>query len=152
VGDADRDRAIEHPDSVRLDLPASVKYLNILGGCLAEMLARVEGLPQASLLKHTYAVQLAVHETCVNIVEHAYAGIPAGRIGVTLSLVDRPRQILVETCDHGATFDPAAVAPPDLAEARDGGYGLFLVRQLMDEVSYESRPAENRWRLVKYLT
>jgi anti-sigma regulatory factor (Ser/Thr protein kinase) len=31
------------------------------------------------------------------------------------------------------------------------GYGLFLMRSLLDEVRYEPQAGNNRWRLVKCL-
>ena len=136
-------------DVVRLDLPASHKYLNVLGACLAEVLGRVEGL--ADPATSVYNVQLAVHEACTNVVDHAYAGRTGGRIRVTLTLATAPGRLVVELHDTGRSFDPAGVAEPRLGEPQVGGYGLFLVRQLMDEVSYEPRPDGNRWRLVKNL-
>jgi anti-sigma regulatory factor (Ser/Thr protein kinase) len=43
--------------------------------------------------------------------------------------------------DDGPRFDPLSLPPPDvtagLAERPVGGLGLFLVRQLMDVVSYD---------------
>ncbi len=46
--------------------------------------------------------------------------------------------------DHGDSFDPASVPEPDLTcdleDRRVGGLGVYLIRQLMDEVSYE-RPS-----------
>jgi serine/threonine-protein kinase RsbW len=134
-------------DVIRLDLPATHKYLNVLGACLGEMLTRAEGLDDPTAL--TYAVQLAVHEICANIVEHAYAGQPAGRIGVTVTLAAQPRRLVVDLADTGRSFDPAGVPEPDLTEGQAGGYGLFLVRQLMDDVTYHPQPGGNHWRLAK---
>jgi serine/threonine-protein kinase RsbW len=46
--------------------------------------------------------------------------------------------------DHGKPFDPASVPEPnvkaDLSERKIGGLGMYLMRKLMDEVSYESSP------------
>ena len=136
-------------DVVRLDLPATHKYLNVLGASLAEILARVEGLAERET--SAYNVQLAVHEVCTNIVSHAYAGRSGGRIRVTLTLAFEPRRLIVELRDSGIPFDLAAAPEPRLDEPQVHGYGLFLVRQLMDEVSYQSGARGNRWRLVKRL-
>ncbi len=139
--------APREPDTVRLELPASYKYLNVLAACVAEMLAHVEGTDEAGLLASK--VQLAVQEVCTNIVKHAYAGRPGGRISGTLTLAAAPRRLVVELLDTGGPFDLASVRAPDLSEGHEGGYGLFLVRALMDEVTYARDDGRNRWRLVK---
>jgi serine/threonine-protein kinase RsbW len=49
----------------------------------------------------------------------------------------------VEVCvvDQGSGFDPEAVPDPTMPENLEhpGGRGLFLIRQLMDEVEYNER-------------
>lgn len=135
---------------IRLDLPATHKYLNVLGACLAEMLARVDGLPDAEAI--CYDVQLAVHEACTNIVDHAYEGIKLdNRIKIVLSLACQPRRLLIDLYDNGGSFDIAEVAEPDLDNGQVHGYGLFLIRSLMDEVHYRPGPGHNCWQLVKNL-
>lgn len=136
-------------DTIHLDLPASHKYLNVLSGCIAEMLARAGELAQPDEL--LYNVQLAVHEICTNIVEHAYSHANRGRIKITLTLSAHPRQFIVDLYDTGRCFDPAGVPSPDLDEGQIHGYGLYLVRQLMDTVTYDPQSSNNRWQLVKNL-
>ncbi len=138
----------EH-DSVRLDLPASHKYLNVLGACIAEMLTRVEGLAERDIV--SYNIQLAVHEACTNIVEHAYAGRNDGRIKIALMLDEQPRRLVVDIHDTGGSFDITQAREPNLDDAQIHGYGLFLIRNLMDEMSYTPGPSNNRWHLVKHL-
>ncbi len=139
---------MSQPDIIQLDLPASHKYLNVLGACITAVLARVEGLPNSEAT--AYNIQLAVHEICTNIVEHAYKG-RVGRIGVTLTVWQSPRRVSVELVDTGEAFEPANVAEPDLNHGQVRGYGLFLTRKLMDEVTYQRGIEANRWQLVKDL-
>jgi serine/threonine-protein kinase RsbW len=131
---------------VHLDLPGTHKYLNMLSACLAQFLAH---MPLNNLEELSYHIQLAVHETCANIVEHAYEGTCKGRIQITLTLGERC--LTVDIHDTGKAFDPDTVAAPNLDEPQVHGYGLFLIQQLMDEVNYNPKPGDNRWRLVKYL-
>ena len=136
-------------DTIRLDVPATHRYLNVVGACITAVLARVEGLVEPAVV--AYSVQLAVHEICTNIVEHAYAGQPEGRITITLALLIEPRCLIISLHDTGRSFDPAHVPAPNLKDGQVGGYGLFLVRELMDDVSYQPQPGSNCWRLVKGL-
>jgi len=133
-------------NTVRLELPATHKYLNVIGACIRAMLDREQGLPgQESLF---YNIELAVHEACTNIVEHAYAGI-SGRIDIAFTLDESLRQFIIELNDRGQSFSLSDVVAPDLSQPQTSGYGLFLVNQLMDEVTYFPQPGNNRWRLVK---
>jgi len=93
---------------------------------------------------------LAVDETCTNIIEHAY-GATAGRVRVAFTFLDDPRRLAIDFDDSGQSFDLAQVQSPNLDEAQTSGYGIFLIRRLMDEVDYRPAPGNNRWRLVKRL-
>ena len=89
-----------------------------------------------------YEIQLAVDEACANVVDHAYQGADPGDIEVSCCLDD---QILtVQVRDWGTGFDLTSVADPDLdaplEERTLGGLGLFLVRQVMDNVQFRSDP------------
>jgi serine/threonine-protein kinase RsbW len=134
-------------DAIHLDLPASFKHLGMVRACLAELLAYAATPHEQTV----YAVQLAVHEACTNIVEHAYAGHPGGRIGVTLALADHPRRLLIELRDTGAAYTPQRAALPDPHALQEGGYGQFLMHTLLDDVAYIPNEAGNTWRLVKLL-
>lgn len=134
-------------DTILLELPATHKYLNVLGAVLAEVVLRVENLQDPNAL---YNVQLAVHEACTNIVDHAYDGVP-GRIQIRISLDVQTQELVVTLQDNGRTFDPTLVNPPDLEKAQVRGYGLHLMQQLLDEVTYIPLDQGNFWRLVKVL-
>ncbi|PLS82941.1 MAG: ATP-binding protein [Chloroflexi bacterium] len=113
------------------------------------MLTRVEGLAERDIV--SYNIQLAVHEACTNIVEHAYAGRNDGRIKIALMLDEQPRRLVVDIHDTGGSFDITQAREPNLDDAQIHGYGLFLIRNLMDEMSYTPGPSNNRWHLVKHL-
>ena len=86
-----------------------------------------------------------MHETLLNIVEHAY---PTGDDGIITVTVDRRDDVVVvQVFDDGAEFDPRRVTPSE--SRNDGRTGLQAVGSLMDEVVYEHTPDGNRWRLSK---
>jgi serine/threonine-protein kinase RsbW len=92
--------------------------------------------------KEIYAIQLAADEASSNIIEHAYAGVTGGKLEIDINISDNKLKIIMR--DHGKPFDPASVPEPnvkaDLSERKIGGLGMYLMRKLMDEVSYESSP------------
>ncbi|PDV97103.1 ATP-binding protein [Candidatus Chloroploca asiatica] len=138
-------------DDLRLDLPATNKYLNVLGACLDAFIARIEAVEDARIT--AYNIELAVNEIVANIIRHAYAEHPGGRVSIVIRLIQEPepRRLLIELSDTGMAFDPDTVAEPDLDEIQIHGYGLFLARSLMDAVSYIRRQDRNEWSLTKYL-
>ena len=89
-----------------------------------------------------YALEMAVDEACSNIIEHGYAGEGKGDIALTINhLQDGQAGIKVTIQDQGDPFNPDDIPPPNtqapLEERQAGGLGLFLIRQLMDEVYFD---------------
>ncbi len=141
--------SLQHSEVIRLDMPARYAYLHLLSEAIAEALRQV-GVGNETLV---YNVQLAAHEVCTNIVGHAYRSRRdgEGRIQATISLHPRPLRIEIELLDTGEPFEPELVPQPDLSQAQIHGYGLFLIRHLMDRVSYSVHSDGNRWLLLKHL-
>lgn len=107
---------------------------------------RLQALP----VEARTAVTLAVHELLVNIVEHAYAGLP-GDIVLEYVLDDAAiRLVVTDRADNHFTM-PDVVAPPDPLDLPEGGMGLFIIHQAFDVVRYEPLPQGNRWQLIKQL-
>ena len=100
----------------------------------------------------TDVVCLSLEEVVSNIVEHGYERQP-GRFSIELHCDDRALSAMIE--DQGKPFDPMQAAIPHddgtLASRREGGFGLRLVRGLMDDVVYQRAGAMNRLKLVKLL-
>jgi serine/threonine-protein kinase RsbW len=136
-------------DTIRLDLPATHKYLHLLGSCIEGVLMRVDDLADAE--KQIYNLQLAAQELCTNIVDHAYYGRDNTRIKVALSLEINPTQMVLEFWDTGRSFEPSAVPEPALGEPQVHGFGLFLVQQLVDDIEYRPMVGGNHWCLKKRL-
>jgi serine/threonine-protein kinase RsbW len=138
-----------HPEVVRFDLPARYTYLHLLGDCIADILKLVDGIDDAEML--TYNIQLAAHEACTNIVNHAYGNKDEGRIIIALALHFDPPRLEIELQDTGRPFDETHYTSPNLDEVRIHGYGIFLMRNLMDSVTYTPTPGRNHWCLTKNL-
>jgi serine/threonine-protein kinase RsbW len=96
-------------------------------------------------------VQLAVEEVCTNIVLHAYEG-RAGIIYASVRVQQSILEILIE--DDGPPFDPTEYMTFQGTTHNDiegpvGGWGIGLIRTLMDEITYEQRSGKNILCLVK---
>jgi serine/threonine-protein kinase RsbW len=99
----------------------------------------------------TYAVETAVDEACSNIIEHAYGGEDKGTIECVLD--PRPDALTIILKDHGKSFDPTLIKPPDLRcpleERKDHGLGLYFIYQWMDRVSFSCEGDLNVLTMVK---
>jgi anti-sigma regulatory factor (Ser/Thr protein kinase) len=91
---------------------------------------------------------LAVNEICANIHRHAYAGGRQGRIDLSAESDRKGGRLRLTVRDYGATFDARAVPPPGEG-LQEGGYGVYLVRSLMDEAEWTDMGIGTRVVLVK---
>lgn len=135
-----------NPATIVLETPATLEYINILCRCACALVENINNLEEPEV--NLYNLELAIQEIAVNIVKHAYAQ-REGRIQMTMRLEEQPLRLTILLHDTGKPFDPTLVPPPRLGELQEHGFGLFLVRQLMDVVDYQPSPTGNRWRLVK---
>lgn len=106
----------------------------------------VRAFPSAS-----YAIRLACEEIIVNIIHYAYPDHTDGYIDITIT--DDGKALYITVCDGGLPFNPLERQRPDTSRNPEdraiGGLGIFLVRQMMDHVSYSYHYGENKLTLVK---
>ena len=97
-------------------------------------------------------VELAVVEAVNNAIEHAYAGHPGHRVEVHVAVAGG--RLTVEVADTGAGMQWDVVRASALARAEadplaEGGRGLLIITEVMDEVGYRRDGARNVLRLTK---
>ena len=97
------------------------------------------------------SLNLAMEEAVVNVMDYAY---PEGTEGeVDIEAIADEAQLHFTISDSGKPFDPTAKEEVDTtlsAEERPiGGLGIHLIRQLMDNISYERKDGKNILRLSK---
>ena len=99
------------------------------------------------------SLNVALDELLANELSHGMAGLGSGSLTVELEL-DQER-VTITITDDGPHFDPLSQAEPDTTRSVEdrpiGGLGIHLVRELMDQVSYERRDGHNVVVLVKRL-
>jgi len=99
------------------------------------------------------SVNVALDELLANGLTHGMEGRDTGLVVVEVVL--NQERVKVTITDDGPQFDPFSQEEPDTTLSIDeraiGGLGIHLVRQLMDDVSYERRDGHNVVVLVKRL-
>lgn len=88
--------------------------------------------------KLAYELRLVCEEVFINIVSYAYPH-RHGDVHVGCDRMDG--RLVIQLIDAGIPFNPLVSSEPDLSsdiEFRDiGGLGIFLVKNLMDKITYE---------------
>jgi serine/threonine-protein kinase RsbW len=106
---------------------------------LAEMRAFVrEGCRQAWGLTGDHdllhQLDLAVTEAATNIIRHGYQSEMGRPIEVSFEASEQ--ELCVGLYHDGEVFDPSQASPPAFDGSREGGFGLYLIREAVDEVRY----------------
>lgn len=131
---------------VVLHLPV-VPNAELVAAKAVETLGRALGMHQTQV----EAASVAMVEACLNAMEHG-----GGPVTVRLR-GDRDTRpcLVIEVEDHGRGFDPER-APRNsssraLGSTSKRGWGLTLIRELMDEVQIQSAPGRTVVAMRKYV-
>src|SRR5262245_36221924 len=105
--------------------------------------AQLEGEGVTS--EDTDAFRLAITEAATNILRHAYEGRYPAAFELRVEVDEL--SVTVHLRDEGKPFQPGDVHAPDPEALQEGGYGLFLIESLMDEV--DCLPAGGRGTVLR---
>jgi serine/threonine-protein kinase RsbW len=98
-------------------------------------------------------MKLVLDEVLSNIVAYAYDTPECGVIDVELAYANHELTATVE--DDGKPFDPLQHPQPDirgaLKDRKQGGLGIFFVRNLIDSVAYHRIGSRNKLVLAKHV-
>jgi serine/threonine-protein kinase RsbW len=129
-----------------ITVPASTEHL---GAVRAEIAARARAFGFTET--QVQDIQLAVDEAVTNVIKHAYKFDPSRTFQVMIDT--QGRDFMVDIIDSGNSFDQEHYHEPDVSqrikERKKGGVGVYLMRKLMDNVSYRSENGCNCMRLIK---
>ena len=100
-----------------------------------------------------FNLNLVLEEAVVNIINYAYPKEEHEKIYLSAKLHND--SIILVLTDTGKEFDPTMVPDTDITLSADerpiGGLGIFLIRQIMNEVKYERIDGKNVLTLEKKL-
>lgn len=94
---------------------------------------------------------LAVEELFVNVAQYAYPGAK-GSIRIKIAFPD-DSTVRIELTDEGIPYDPTGREDPDitlpLKKRGIGGMGIFMARNIMDEMKYDRTDGCNHLVLIR---
>lgn len=129
-----------------LRLPATMESLETFRQFVLERVEDLD-LPPEAVMK----LELVVEELLTNIINYAYPEEGTGEMMVECAL-ESGKKLRLTLSDWGAPFDPLSLKDPNLSqnleEREAGGLGIFLVRKMVDEISYERKEGRNVLRML----
>ena len=91
-------------------------------------------------------IEVAIDEILTNIALYAYTP-NKGDIDIDYELDEENRNLTIIITDEGKEFDPLAKEDPNInldeKDRQIGGLGIFIVKTVMDEVSYQRKDNKN---------
>ena len=140
---------------IRIRVPAQLRYRDVVVRTVAAS-CKLVGDRQDSLARQAPQkldlgsefdsdVVSAFSEVFNNVVLHGYAGHNGD---VSVEIEASSVAIVIRVMDDGHAFDLESVPAPDLDTLPEGGMGVFICQQLLDELKYEPG-APNIWTLTK---
>ncbi|MBO4898878.1 MAG: ATP-binding protein [Lachnospiraceae bacterium] len=100
-------------------------------------------------------IDIAVEEVFVNIAQYAYDP-DSGPAKISIDIVGtNPVKVKLTFNDTGVPYNPLAKEDPDVTmsveERPIGGLGIFMVKNIMDDVQYEYKEGHNIFTITKNL-
>lgn len=122
---------------------------------LSELREFIETVGAYNGLNHddVFAFKLAVDEACSNIVNYGYAGEKPGFLSLFFSVKEGVASLVIR--DDGQYFSNEQARVPDIDADWDkremGGFGIYFINELMDNVAYNRENDVNVLTLQKKL-
>lgn len=136
-------------DDFKVNKSLSASYLNDLSqlNAVRSFVKRVcDNAPGNPDALHN-ALELAIDEAFCNIVKHAYKGETGQTIYLKAQYHDEG--LWLELSDKGSNFNPKIIPEPSLIGDEESGYGLFLIRQLADQLAYIPKSDPDGWNHLR---
>jgi serine/threonine-protein kinase RsbW len=126
-----------------LTIPSDLHMLPV-ARAFVEAVGQAAGLDEPTV----YTLVLVTGEAVSNVIRHAHRDRPDAQLQLQCFLRDDGFEIHLS--DEGEPFDIGNVPALDPAEVRVGGRGVFLMRNLLDELVCQPRGDRgNTLRMVK---
>jgi len=117
---------------LNIKLPAKLENLGRWMNGVSEC-ARVQGFDEKKIGK----IELALEEALVNICKYSYPDEPGD---AEVSCKQDNGRFIIEIVDSGIPFDMTSLPAPDVTssieERKIGGLGIFLIKKMVNDVSY----------------
>ncbi len=133
---------------VDIRVPNQTRYLSLIGK-IGEDMARTLRRFKGDREELAYHLNLVLTEAMANAILHANEDDPEREIHITISILDE--QLSIKVFDQGQGFDICSLPSPDFKSLDEHGRGVYIIRSLMDRVTYRKMDGGHVLEMVKSL-
>jgi serine/threonine-protein kinase RsbW len=134
-------------ERIEVRLPSRASYLGAVRSVVKGLVE--ECLDVRFTPEEIHGIQMSLQEACINVVRHAHKGDAAKPL--VIGIYPGPDRLVIEIEDEGPGLPATPPPDPDPENPREGGYGLFIMRETMDEVRSIRRDGKHVLILAKRL-
>ena len=137
-------------NSIELNIKVQnqTKYLSLIGRIgedIAKEIDRYSGDKETL----AYHLNLVLTEAMSNAIKYGKAEDNGESVNIFITISDK--ELFIRIYDYGQGFDINEIAAPDFENLEDRGRGIYLIKTLMDSVSYLRNPQGNMLEMIKLL-
>jgi len=118
--------------TVELKLPI-LKDMELVATHTSDVVAKHMNLPE----EKSAEISMALIEACINAFEHSET-----KEDIYIHFIISDENLTIKVIDKGVGFDASSIELPNIdkkiTDERKRGWGLMLIKELMDKVDYES--------------
>lgn len=133
---------------VDIRVPNQTRYLSLIGK-IGEDVARTLKRYKGDREELAYHLNLVLTEAMANAILHANEDDPEKEIHVTITILDEV--LCIKVYDQGQGFDISMLPSPNFKSLDDHGRGVYIIRSLMDKVTYRKLNGGHVLEMVKSL-
>jgi serine/threonine-protein kinase RsbW len=118
---------------VDIRVPNQTRYLGLIGK-IGEDIARTLKRYPGDREELAYHINLVLTEAMANAIRHANEDNPDKELQITIQI--EKQQLHIRVYDQGEGFDFDSLPSPDFKYLDEHGRGVYIIRSLMDSVTY----------------
>ena len=128
-------------DEITLTFMKRINYLHMATSLAREVCATIGSMKIDSNFKN--AVELSVNEACVNAIKHSSDPDTLRTVNLSFCIFDD--RLVINLKERGPGYNIDNVSLPEIEKHPECGYGIYLIKTMMDEVWCER---ENNWNIL----
>lgn len=133
---------------VNIKVPNQTRYLGLIGK-IGEDVARALKRYKGDREELAYHINLVLTEAMANAIRHANEDDPDKEIQITISIASQ--HLHIKVYDQGQGFDVRRLPAPNFKGLDEHGRGVYIIRSLMDRVTYRKIKSGHVLEMVKNL-
>jgi serine/threonine-protein kinase RsbW len=119
---------------VDIKVPNQTRYLSLIGR-IGEDIAKELDKYAGDRETLAYHINLVLTEAMANAIKYASAKGQEKLVHILINISED--DLVIKVFDKGQGFDINSISTPNFEKLEDRGRGIFLIRSLMDSVTYK---------------